>query len=148
MNEVLKKLGLSKKNPILIINAPEEYKKIMREIKSEIHNQVSTKYEFIQIFEDNLSEAHKKVKVVISALKDGGLLWFCYPKGSSKKYHSDINRNKAMEIFGPYNFESVFQISIDNDWTAMRFRNVDEIKSLKRKFAVSDKGKERIKDNK
>ncbi|MBM3707655.1 MAG: DUF3052 domain-containing protein [Actinobacteria bacterium] len=148
MNEVLKKLGPSKQNPILIINAPEEYKLVMKDIKSEIHNQVSTKYEFIQIFEDNLSDAHKKVKEIISALKDGGLLWFCYPKSSSKKYHSDINRGKAMEFFGPYNFESVFQISIDNDWTAMRFRNVDEIKSLKRKFAVSDKGKERIKGNK
>jgi len=69
-------------------------------------------------------------------------------KGSSKKYNSDINRARAREVFAPYEFEAVTQVAIDDDWSAMRFRYVDYIKTMKRKTAVTKKGKERIKGNK
>lgn len=147
MNKILDKLKLSKQNPILIINAPEEYKKVIMDIKSEVHLKINGKYDFIQFFANTLADANTMVKAVTKAIKNDGLLWFCYPKGTSKKYHSDINRNKAWEIFGPYNYEAVSQISIDDDWSALRFRNTDKIKTLKRKIAASTKGKERIKNN-
>jgi hypothetical protein len=46
-------------------------------------------------------------------------------------------------------FEPVSNISIDGDWTALRFRRVEFIKTMARHVAgaMSDAGKERTKDN-
>ncbi|MDA8236180.1 MAG: hypothetical protein M0Z31_15560 [Clostridia bacterium] len=41
---------LTQQNTVLILNAPEEYKEVVNDIKSEIHTTISGKYEFIQIF--------------------------------------------------------------------------------------------------
>jgi hypothetical protein len=35
------------------------------------------------------------------------------------------------------------QIAIDDDWSALRFRKPEHIKTMTRKFAVTEKGKER-----
>lgn len=65
--------------------------------------------------------------------------------GTSNKYKSNCKRATVAEVFGPFNFEPVTQVAIDDDWSAMRFRYVNNIKTLKRKTAVSEKGKQRIK---
>ncbi len=68
----------------------------------------------------------------------------CYPKGSSKKYSCDFNRDTGWDIMGQYDLESVRAVAIDEDWSALRFRKVDFIKTMKRKFeALSEKGKEK-----
>lgn len=147
MNPILKKLGLKDQSPILVLNAPVEYKDVVESIEAVVHTQVAGKYRFIQVFAVELAEAHKLVADSIKALEGDGHFWFCYPKGTSKKYKSDINRTKAWEVFSPYEFEPASQVSIDDDWTAMRFRYVDDIKVMTRKTATTEKGKSRIKSN-
>lgn len=145
MNTVLKKLGYTDKTgAVLILNAPEEYKETMKEINGEIHTEINGKYKFIQIFAENMSEANKYAKEAVEALDGDGHLWLCYPKGTSKKYKSDINRTKSWEVFSSYEFEPVSQVAIDENWTSMRFRHIDNIKNMKRKTAATEKGKERI----
>lgn len=78
-------------------------------------------------------------------MDNGGRIWLCYPKGTSKKYKSDINREKTWEAFEPFDFEPVTQVAIDEDWSAMRSKHVDEIANMKRKTAASEKGRERVK---
>ncbi|MDS1030972.1 DUF3052 domain-containing protein [Bacillota bacterium LX-D] len=145
MNSVLKKLGLTTQNPVLILNAPDEYKDVLSEITAEIHTTINGKYKFIQVFQIDLYKTKSIAKDLIEALETDGHLWLCYPKGTSKKYKSDINREKAWDIFAAYEFEPVTQISIDDNWSAIRYRHVDHIKTMKRKTAASEKGKERIK---
>lgn len=147
MNAILKKLGLTNQNPVLILNAPDEYKEIMKHIDGEIHKEFNGKYKFIQMFSISFEEANSYAKVAIEALDGDGHLWLCYPKGTSKKYKSNINRKKSWDIFSPYDFEPVSQASIDDNWSAIRFRHVDNIKKLKRKTAATKKGKERIKND-
>lgn len=147
MNDILKKLGLKDQNPILAINTPEGYNKILEEANVEIHNEIEGKYKFIQIFVKSLEEAVKIGESAVNALDGDGYLWLCYPKGTSKTYKTDINRTKAWGLFGQYDFEPVSQVSIDEDWSAIRYRNVDNIKSLKRKTAATEKGRERIEEN-
>ena len=71
------------------------------------------------------------------------LLWFAYPKGSSKRYTCDFNRDTGWTVLGEAGYEPVRQVAIDEDWSALRFRRVEYIKSFKRepKHAISDKGK-------
>jgi hypothetical protein len=144
MNEVLKKIKLTAQNPVLILNAPEEYANVMKDIEGEVHTSIKGKYEFIQLFASSLVECEKLTPPAIEALEGDGYLWVCYPKGTSKKYKSDLNRDTARELIGTYNYEPVTLVAIDNDWSALRIKNPDNIKTMKRKSAASEKGKERI----
>ncbi|TDT51905.1 DUF3052 domain-containing protein [Fonticella tunisiensis] len=145
MNPILKKLGLKEQNPILILNAPEEYNEVIDCIEAEVHTEIRGTYDFIQVFAKDMEEAHILAEKAVKALGEDGHLWFCYPKGTSKKYKSDIKRNTTWDIFAPFEFEAVSQVSINDDWSAMCFRHVDKIKTMKRKTASTEKGKERIK---
>lgn len=147
MNPILKKLGLKAQSPVLIINAPEEYNEVMDGIEAEVHTEIKDRYEFIQIFSRDLAEAGKYAEGAVKALSGDGYLWLCYPKGTSKKYKSDLNRTSTWDVFSNYEFEPVSQVAIDDDWSAIRFRHVDNIKEMRRKTAVTEKGKARVKEN-
>jgi hypothetical protein len=66
-----------------------------------------------------------------------------YPKGSSKRYRCDFNRDTGWAALGDVGFEGVRLISIDDDWSAMRFRRLEYVKSLARDSsrAISKAGK-------
>jgi hypothetical protein len=50
------------------------------------------------------------------------IVWFAYPKGSSKKYKSQIHRDNGWNSMGVEGFEPVRMVAIDEDWSAIRFR--------------------------
>ena len=56
-------------------------------------------------------------------------IWFAYPKGASKKYKCDFNRDTGWNALKAAGFDTVRAIAIDEDWTALRFRRVEYIKS-------------------
>ena len=141
---ILRKLQLKEQNPILIINSPEEYETVINSIQAEVHQQPRQNYSFVQVFVNSISEANKIIPISASKLEGDGILWICYPKQSSKKYNSDISRDKGWDAVAKLNLEPVTMISIDEDWSALRFRKVDHIKKLTRKSAISEKGKKRI----
>lgn len=146
MGEILKKLKLSNQNPVLIINAPEEYREVIGEIQGEIHDSIQGKYTFIQAFVRGMGELAGLAKGLVESLEGDGYLWICYPKGSSKKYKTDCKRDNIIEPFAVYDFEPVTLVSINDDWSAMRIKSVDNIKTMKRKSASSEKGRSRIKE--
>lgn len=76
-------------------------------------------------------------------------LWFAYPKQSSKRYRCDFNRDTGWNTLGALGYEPVRQVAIDEDWSALRFRQVDHIKSLTRSatMALTAEGKRRTTRN-
>ena len=60
------------------------------------------------------------------------VIWFAYPKGTSKKYKSEINRDNGWQVLGEGGFEPVRMVAIDEDWSALRFRRVEHIKTMTR----------------
>lgn len=83
-------------------------------------------------------------------LASDGILWLCYPKGSSKRYRCEFNRDTGWTVLGQLGFEPVRQVAIDNDWSALRFRRVQHIKTLTRskEMALTSEGKERTRAEK
>ena len=65
------------------------------------------------------------------ARKAGGdaIVWFAYPKGTSKKYKSQIDRDNGWNMLGHEGFEPVRMVAIDEDWSAKRFRRAGFIKN-------------------
>ena len=52
-------------------------------------------------------------------------LWFAYPKGSSKKFHCEFNRDTGWSVLRGLGFDTVRQVAIDADWSALRFHHVE-----------------------
>ena len=75
------------------------------------------------------------------------VVWFAYPKQSSRNYRCEFNRDTAgWSAIGKAGFEPVRMVAIDADWSAVRFRRVEHIKKLTRgaEHALSAQGRKKI----
>jgi hypothetical protein len=71
-----------------------------------------------------------RLSKLLAAHSEGDvLLWFACPKGTSKRYTCDFNRDTGWQVIRNAGFDSVRQVAIDEDWSALRFRRVEYIKS-------------------
>jgi hypothetical protein len=77
-------------------------------------------------FVHNRTEVENEIPVAIQLVKPGGLLWVSYPKQSSK-VPTDINRDILWRVFPDSEWRPVTQISIDEVWSALRFRPKSEV---------------------
>jgi hypothetical protein len=88
------------------------------------------------IFVRKASEVEEITPVALHNLAVDGILWFCYPKKTSKKFTSDISRDHGWKALNDLEFFGIRMVSIDEDWSAMRFRNIKYIRSTSERFAV------------
>ncbi|MFC4637642.1 hypothetical protein [Deinococcus hohokamensis] len=72
------------------------------------------------------------------------VVWVAYPKGSSRRYRCEFNRDQGWATFGQQGFEPVRQVAIDEDWSALRLRRVGFIRTLRRAGAISEEGQARV----
>jgi hypothetical protein len=66
------------------------------------------------------SKALARVKPAIDAANGGRLSWVAYPKAG--QLGTDLNRDKLARLMEPFGLEPVRLVSIDDTWSAMRFR--------------------------
>ena len=80
---------------------------------------------------------------LVKACQGDDILWMVYPKGTSKKYKCEFNRDSGWRTLGAAGFEPVRMVAIDEDWSALRFRRVEHIKTMARNpaGAISKAGK-------
>ncbi|HSP47282.1 MAG TPA: hypothetical protein VLN47_04310 [Clostridiaceae bacterium] len=147
MSEIFKKLRFTDQKEVLLLNLPDAVRAYAKELPegTAIEEKIGKgPYGFIMLFALSHEDVQKNAGSVVDALEEDGILWICYPKKSSKKYRTELSRDNILNPFGAYGFEGVTQVAIDEDWSALRIRHVDKIKSMTRSWALSEKGKERI----
>lgn len=136
MNALFKKLNFRNHNEILVVNHPDSFNKEIEEMWSEtsfLFDAIEAKeVHFAMIFVKKKSETDKSIALLFKKLSEDAVLWFCYPKGTSKKYICDFNRDTGWSALGENGFEPVRMVSIDEDWSALRFRKVEYIKNMTR----------------
>ena len=146
MTPLFKKLNLKEQSEIVVINAPDSFEPELDGL-SDVAIQRSLaaagRVTFSLCFVTTQEEINQIVDQLVAKIEGDVTTWFAYPKGSSKKYKSEINRDKGWGILGQHGFEPVRQVAIDQDWSALRFRRVEFIKSMRRsqKMALSQQGK-------
>jgi hypothetical protein len=146
------KLNLKEQKQILVLNAPESFEpelKTLRGITVQRDLKNVNQIEFSLAFVTKQKEVDTLGKAIAKKVEGDAVVWFAYAKGSSKKYKSEINRDSGWKILGDGGFEPVRMVAIDEDWSAVRFRRVDFIKTLTRgkEHRMSAKGKERAAKN-
>ena len=124
MNPILKKLQFKGQNPVLLLAAPPEFKKTALAFGTAVHPRPEGEYDFILAFVRSRADVEKAANVVSKALMEKGVFWMAYPKGTSRKYKADINRDTAHVLMGEKGFDGVSLVAIDEDWSAMRFKKL------------------------
>jgi hypothetical protein len=139
MNNLLGKLNYKGQNRISIINAEEKFiNSIASDLKDvTIDQKIDPRYpyEFILIFVKSISEVEQAAPMTLHNLMADGILWFCYPKKTSKKYSSDLSRDFGWKVLNDSGLDGIRLVSIDEDWSAFRFRNKKFIKSSSERFS-------------
>ena len=85
--------------------------------------------DFWLVFVTRKSEVDKLAPQIAKRAKGDAIVWFAYPKGTSKKYTCDFNRDTGWDVLKKSGFDTVRSVAIDADWTALRFRRVEFIKA-------------------
>ncbi len=133
MKSLLEKLNYKGQKRISIINAEENFIHFMSgELKDVIIDQEIDPrypYDFMVLFVSRVLEVEFLAPMALHNLMVDGVLWFCYPKKTSKKYNSDINRDHGWKALNDSGLYGIRLVSIDADWSAFRFRNIKYIKS-------------------
>lgn len=149
MNAVLKKLQFKDQKEIYVLGLPGELKPLLDDMANYVTVKKSPtckqEYEFALFFVKSCADVAKYAQKAAQKVPGDGLLWFAYPKKSSKNYKTDISRDNGWQPLGDLGFEGVRMAAIDDDWSALRFRRVEFIKSMNRgqALAMSKSGRER-----
>jgi hypothetical protein len=75
------------------------------------------------------AELDKLIPQIVKRAKGDAIVWFAYPKGTSKKLTCDFNRDTGWKKLKKAGFDTVRAVAIDEDWSALRFRRVEFIKT-------------------
>lgn len=144
MSELFKKLNLKDQNEIVVVNAPATFGKELAKLGSVkvIRDPEKAKtVEFVIAFATTQAELDKLSKSLTGKAKGDAILWIAYPKKSSKNYKCEFNRDSGWTVLGTAGFEPVRMVAIDDDWSALRFRRAEYIKSVTRDPASKISGR-------
>jgi len=128
------KLNLKDQTEIIVLNAPASFEPELKALKDVTvrRDAKGGVIDFSLVFVTTQKEVDTLGPQVAKKAKGDAVVWFAYPKGSSKKYTSQINRDNGWAVMGKAGFEPVRMVAIDEDWSALRFRRVEFIKTMNR----------------
>ena len=131
MGSVFEKLNLAKRQELVVLHAPESFAPELARLPAlTIHRHLESVAgaDFWLAFVTRKSELDKLAPQIARRAKGDAIVWFAYPKGTSKKYTCDFNRDTGWDMLKKAGFDTVRAVAIDADWTALRFRRKEFIK--------------------
>jgi len=132
MPSIFEKLNLKQQREILVVNAPPSFEPELLALESVTVLRDPKKAKAIHFalaFATKQAEVDALAQLLASKAEGDALLWFAYPKGTSKRYTCEFNRDTGWSALRSAGFDTVRQVAIDEDWSALRFRRVEYIKS-------------------
>jgi hypothetical protein len=139
MKDILSKLNFKGQQRIAVINAGEKFHLLLgKELKDvQVDKEIDPRfpYEFMILFVKLVDEVEVLAPKALHNLTSDGVLWFAFPKKRSRKISSDIDRDHGWETIIDRGFDKVRLVAIDDEWSALRFRNVRFIRSNNGRFA-------------
>lgn len=141
MSPLAKKMLIKPDTTWLFINAPEDYLPFLEPLPEG----VKTVFEHVgqadglQLFVKNSKELADNLKLVTPVLKSETVFWVTYPKKNSG-IETDLAMMSSWDEPARYGLDSVAAISVNDAWTAIRFRP-------KGRSKVSEGSNDEIKNN-
>jgi hypothetical protein len=125
---LLKKLRIQPDQRLLILNPPPGYVESLQPLPTgaQIVDATAEEVDFCHLFATNSAQLAEMLPIALAACKYDGLFWVSYPKKSSK-VKSDLSRDLLWELPGATGLRPVTQVSIDQTWSALRFRPSERV---------------------
>ncbi|HXM55721.1 MAG TPA: hypothetical protein VOB72_10055 [Candidatus Dormibacteraeota bacterium] len=126
MNPLARKLLIKPGSRIALVNAPPGYAERLDPLPEGARVvDLQPGIDVLQVF------AHDRAELVaatgaLGSVREGGLLWVCYPKGG-RKAGTDLNRDLLWAELDKSGLTGVTLVAVDETWSAMRFRPAAEV---------------------
>jgi hypothetical protein len=122
-SSLAKKLLIKSGHRMIILNPPTGYLDELGPLPEgvELAQEPTGSFDFVHLFAGNSEELGRYALTAISAVKPEGLLWISYPKRSSE-VETDLTRDAGWEGIYQVGLRAVAQVSINDVWSALRFR--------------------------
>lgn len=113
---IFRKLNLKDQREILVLDVPDSFEneieglgsvRVVRRIED------AKGFEFALAFVTRRSELERLSEALAGKAVGDAILWFAYPKGSSKRYRCDFNRDEGWDVLRKAGFDGVRQVAID-----------------------------------
>ena len=124
MEGIIKKFKF--KDQAIVINAPLPLEKefVGLGFKTLFDNGLPSQNTLI--FINNKEEFLYSLKEILRNIQHDSALWFAYPKLTSK-IKTDIHRDIIRKTAEDFGITTVAAISINDTWSALRFRPIDKV---------------------
>jgi hypothetical protein len=132
LTPLFKKLNLGAHEEIVLFNAPDSFEselKTLKHIKIVRDPGKPRAIKFGLAFAVTQAQLDRASKLLAAGSEGDAVLWFAYPKGTSNRYTCEFNRDAGWGVIRAAGFESVRMVAIDEDWSALRFRRLEYVKS-------------------
>jgi hypothetical protein len=126
------KLNLGAHDKIVLFNAPDSFESELKQLQGiKIVRDPSKPrtIKFGMAFAMTQAQLDRASKLLASSAEGDAVLWFAYPKGTSKRYTCEFNRDSGWGVIRAAGFDSVRMVAIDEDWSALRFRRLEYVKN-------------------
>src|SRR5438046_1073697 len=127
VSPIAEKLLIKPGMRVMVIDAPEGYFRKLEPLPDGVALVPSgSDLDAVQVFVKNSDELTQVAARAAQAVKKDGLLWISYLKGG-KKARTDLNRDILVEKMKEYDLVGVSLVSLDDAWSAMRFRRHEDV---------------------
>ena len=125
--ELLKKLRINSSQPLWLVNAPDDCKFLFVEL--EIKQKLTGKQPVGQLilFAEDSGVLAKWIPLLASYIVPDTIFWIAYPKKTGAIV-SDLIEMKPWDIVFQSGYRGQTSVSINSDWTGMRFTNAPKSK--------------------
>jgi hypothetical protein len=131
MAATFSKLKVKGHDEILVLNSPPSFETELAGLKGVVVHYSPAKMKrisFLLAFVTSASDIEKVAPVVAAKAEGDPMIWVAYPKKTSKKYRSTIDRDSGWDALSAVGFRGVAMIAIDDDWSAKRVRRLEYVK--------------------
>ncbi|MCU0496908.1 MAG: hypothetical protein MUF87_06105 [Anaerolineae bacterium] len=129
-HSLVQKLQLKEGYQAAVINAPEHYRVLLGVLPTGVKMsntlESSSSLDWLQVFVRSIDDLEQNAPTTLAVIKPNTVLWFTYPKKTGK-IKTDITRDIGWEILINAGWDGVTQISVDDTWSALRFRPIEQI---------------------
>ncbi|AYA36816.1 hypothetical protein D3Y59_06950 [Hymenobacter oligotrophus] len=136
MKSAVEKMLLKPGTVVLVLQLPADLQPLLADMRAQCtvvaDAAAADNVDAALVFATQQAEIDQLAPQVAAVAAGDAAVWFAYPKGTSKMYRCDFNRDTGWAPLHALGFEPVRQIAIDDDWSALRFRRVEYIKQMTR----------------
>jgi hypothetical protein len=121
--DLARKLLIKTGQRIIVRHCPDDFHDVFKQLGAAFDR--GTIAEITLSFVRMQSDVDNASKEAIALTAPGGVLWMAYPKKSGS-VDSDLTRDSGWESFARAGWRPVSQIAIDESWSALRFRPIED----------------------